>query len=135
MNLDRRHAVLALATLPLVAAGCAGTKVPLPTDAAAVFTKAEQIIATFSVLVDAAEGWGTPAGIVAGARALIERARGYVAAAKADLGTGLWRTLADTVLGILNNIVFEPAAPAPAAAPGAPVAPAPSLTMTLRHTA
>lgn len=130
--MNRRHALIGLAAvLPLAA--CTSNRVPVPTDSDAVFRDIDAAIATASVLVDAAEGWGVPPDIIAGARALITKAKAYEAQARAALGTGAWKDLADLALRVLTGIVFAPAPAAPATAPGTPAAPA--LTMTLRHSA
>lgn len=136
--MNRRHVIAipaAVAVASLVAA-CAGTKppVPIPTNSDQVFADIDAAIATASALVDVAAGWGVGPDTIAGARALIAKARAYEAQAKSALGTGAWKDLADLALRVLTGIVFAPAPLAAGApAPGVRAVEAPPLTMTLRR--
>lgn len=132
--MDRRHALTLVAAAPLtlaLAACPAGPKIPADSDA--VFADVAAAIASAEAMVNFVEALGVvDADTIAQARAIIAKARDYLAKAKAALGSGLWKDLADAALHILTGIVFGALA-APAAKGGPAAAPKP--TLTLRKTA
>jgi len=128
--MNRRHALTLVAAAPLLMAASCDRKPPVDLDVDRIFADAEVIIANAEAAVDFVESTGfVGAETITQARALIAKARGYVAEAKANLGSGLWKDLANLLIRTLSGIVFStlqrPAAPGGEAQP-------PVLTMELR---
>lgn len=137
MDHSRRYALAIVAAAPLVLTGCTTSHPipvpPIPTNVAEAFAAAERLIASMEAAVNFGEmtGW-VGAETIAGARAILARARGYVTTARGEIESGGWVPLINLAWQLVSGIVLDNLM-APSAKGGA--APEPRLTLTLRKTA